>query len=562
VPRSSLGLGRLSVALTALLVITPAVPAPMAAAASAVGEAALNAKAAEEQLAAGNWEQALIHFRLAYEAVPNPDYLFNMAQCEYNLGQLKEALGHYQQYLQATEGRRRGEAVEMARMRIKAINLRQSVFSIYSLPVGADVRLEGAKQVEGRAPSDFRVPGGHYRVSVSKPNYVSQTSEVDIGIAESKSLFFQLEPIPGRLQIRNLPDGATLYIRGNRVRVPYDQEVEPGSYEIYAEATDYRPRREVVAIRAGQRLPLDFRLDYVQRSGRPELIGFWTVVGAVAGTTAVVARLTRIDDPEKGASGTLVAAGGLVGGAAGLVLATTYVPDYIRDNIALFRIGAMSIGAVDGATLGLTLHQGIAAGWTGGALGLGVGAVAGVWLDSKAPNYGRVTLMESAAAIGALAGALTVTAVKPTSNAPSDYHARYDPVGVLVGLNVGLGAGLALAYLPDQRSRGPSWKRVALIDLATAGGAFAGAVATTVNKCLAAQPDAACSFASDQRTARFTLAGGVLGMATGWFLTRNIDRAQPTTERRLSLLPVPTALPIEGRRGLTLVPGLAAQGRF
>jgi tetratricopeptide (TPR) repeat protein len=549
----------------ALLVVTVSLALPVHAA-SPSESAGIHAKSAEEQFQAGNWEQALIEFRLANEAAPNPDYLFNMAQCEYNLGLLKDALAHYQEYLGPPDARRRSEATEMARARIKAINLRQSVFSIYSLPAGADVRIEGPKQAIGRAPSDFRVPSGKYRVTVSRPAYVSQTNEVEIGIAESKSLFFQLQPIPGRLQLRNLPRAATLYVRGNRARNPYDQEVEPGSYEIYAEASEYRPRREVVQVGPGQNVNVDFRLQYVQRSGRPELIGFWTVAGVVAGTTAVAARL---DKPNNPASGSLVAAGGLVGGAVGVVLATAYVPDYIRDNVALFRIGAMSVGAIEGATIGAAAfpnEMSFTAAWTGGVLGLGAGALASVWLDDHAPNYGRVTIIESGAAIGALAGALTASAVRPEGGTPDyrkQYRKRYDPLFVLGGLNVGLGAGLALAYLPDQRARGPSWKRVALIDLATAAGAFAGAVATTVNTCLP-HPDEPCTFASDRRTAGFTLVGGVVGLTAGWLLTRNLDRNQePVPEHHdMSLLPLPSAIPVQGRAGPTLVPGLASQGRF
>jgi hypothetical protein len=562
----------LSSLLLAVLVLSRPGPAR---AASAGEDAELNARSGEEMLNAGDPEQALIHFRLAYEAVPHPDYLFNMAQCEYQLGQLKEALAHYQQYVELKDPRRRNEATEMARMRVKAINLRQSVLSINSLPVGADVRIQGPKDTSGRAPSDFRVPRGKYLVTVSKPAYVSQTNEVEIGIAESKSLFFQLEPIPGRLQLRNLPASANLYVRGNRARNPYDQEVDPGSYEIYAEASEFRPRREVVQISAGQHLVLDFRLQYVQRSGRPELIGFWTVAGVVAGTAAVAARL---DNPRTAASGTLVAAGGLVGGAVGVLLATAYVPDYIRDNVALFRIGAMSVGALEGATIGIlafpkkvgagpkqTSAVSFTAAWTGGVVGLTAGAVAGVFLDQHAPNYGRVTVIESGAALGALAGALTATAVKPETT-PSNYRTRHEPLWILGGLNVGLGAGLALAYLPDQRSRGPSWKRVTLVDLATAAGAFAGAVATTVNKCLAegGTGDAGCTFASDQRTARFTLAGGALGLAAGWFLTRNLDRepALSADRQTLGFLPLPAALPVQGPAGAIVIPGLAAQGRF
>jgi hypothetical protein len=114
-------------------------------------------------------------------------------------------------------------------------------------------------------------------------------------VADTKQLFFELEPIPARLEIYTNPPGATLYVRGNRAQNPYNQSVDPGTYEIYAEATDHRPRREVVVLKPGQRMPVDLELEYVQRSGRPELIGFWTAAGAVAGATGVLAAL---EDPD------------------------------------------------------------------------------------------------------------------------------------------------------------------------------------------------------------------------------------------------------------------------
>jgi hypothetical protein len=556
-----------------LLAVLLGTPSSRALAASAADEAAANAKSAEIMLNAGDPEQALIHFRLAYEAVRDPAYLFNMAQCEFQLGQLKEALAHYQQYVESTDPRRKAEAVEMASFRIKAIKLRKSVLGIYSVPAAADVKIEGPEKVTGQAPSDFRVPSGKYRVTVSKANHISQTSELELGIAESRSLFFNLAPIPGRLEIRTLPAGATLYVRGNRARNPYIQDVEPGNYEIYAEATDYESRRDMVYIGAGQQLRLDFPLTYVQRSGRPELIGFWATAGAIAGSTGMLARFEG--EKKTTASGTLVASAGLVGGIAGGLLANAYAPDYIPDNVALFRIGAMGIGAVDGAMLAMVAkgHYSLTAGWTGGVVGLGAGALAGPWLDDYAPKYGRVTLIQSAAIIGGLAGALTVTAVRPKSTPSYDYRQKWEPIGILVGMNVGLGVGLALAYMPSEDSYKPSWKRVALVDLATAAGAFAGAVGSTVSKCINPEPDDPitpdCGFASNAATARFTLAGGILGLAAGWWLTRDVDRdnagpSSSSSRREATFrLPVPTAMPVRGRDGTTtVVPGLATQGTF
>src|SRR5207237_6262118 len=105
----------------------------------------------------------------------------------------------------------------------------------------ATVRIQGPEEATGQAPNEFDVKRGHYRITVSRPQYASQSLEWDLGIAQTKQLFFQLEPIPGRLEIRTYPPNATLYVRGNRARNPYAQQVGPGRYELHAQATDDRP---------------------------------------------------------------------------------------------------------------------------------------------------------------------------------------------------------------------------------------------------------------------------------------------------------------------------------
>jgi hypothetical protein len=554
-----------------LLVVWPAASVR----ADAVSEARKLDETAKSEVRAGNWEMALVYFKMAYDVLSSSGFLLSMANCEYQLGQLKEALEHYQGYLTATEkqgtreeARTMSEAIDLARMRIKAINQRKSVLAISTAPPGADVHIEGPATLNDRAPTEFRVPRGRYKLTVSKQNYVPQTLDLDVDVATAKSLVFSLSPIPGRLEIRTIPPGATLYVRGNRAQNPYLQQVEPGSYEIYAEATDYKPRREVVQVTAGARSVVPFALDYVQRSGRPELITFWTTAGAIAFSTAVLARVETLKNP---ASGTLAIAGGIAGGIGGALVSRAFVPDYIRDNLALFRIGNSWIGALEGATIGLaaTGRLSLPAAWIGGATGLAAGALVGVRLEDKAPNYGRVALIQSAAAIGALAGALAVPALKPKDSTGSietvrpDYVDHYEPLGILAGLNLGLAAGLALAYLPDQREYGPTWQRVALIDLGVAAGAFVGAVATTLD-CLG-KPEQNCGFASNRLTPRFTLAGGAAGLVAAWFLTRDLDRSNETPSERHSLgfLPLPTVLAVPGADGRSrAVPGVAAQGRF
>ena len=242
-----------------------------------------------------------------------------------------------------------------------------------------------------------------------------------------------------------------------------------------------------------------------------------------------------------GASATVVAGAALVGGVAGALTATAYVPGYIRDNLALFRIGAAWIGAAEGAALGVTIRHSTAAAWLGGAAGLGLGAVTGRFLDRAAPNYGRGAVIQSGAAIGALAGALAVPAF--------DLQTRHSAPVILAGLNLGLGAGLALAYLPDQRVYGPTWRRVMLIDLATAAGGIGGALFKIVGQCLQTERDQqALRVRERQRPAhRPVRAGGRRPWARRRLAADPALRHRPDAAvgaRAGRLAPRPTVLPV------------------
>jgi hypothetical protein len=556
---------------------------------------------------AGNKEQALVEFQLANEIAPKRENVFMIAQCEYHLGKLVAARGHYQAYLaeQTT-----GELADLSRLRIEAINRRPGVFAINTVPDAVDVLIEGeGKVVTGQAPNEFQVPRGSYPVTASKANFGSESRDLAIEVAETKPLFFKLEPVPAHLMVKTTPPGAALFVRGNRTQNPYAQDVPPGIYEIYAEASYYQPKRETVTLGAGERREVDFPLTYVQRSGRPELIGFWTGIGAVGGGLLVLTQ----GNPENlrlSLSTSLFGAGMLAGGLGmGVIASTTsLVPDYIRDNLALFRIGTSWIGDLEGATLAMALSRSWTATWLGGAGGLTVGAFAGWLLDAHAPNYGRVALIQSAALLGTVAGAIGVSAVgsypsfskadpglspsDPLEKAYIDEYNHYSneskqrlALGMLVGLNVGLGTGLAMAYLPDQQKYGPSWKRVLMVDLAGVAGAV---FASAIELCSRRQPGGGrvhCADNSDTsgqtanpgqtsssgqnslngRTARFALVGAGLGLLTGWLLTMDFDRE---VQRRpeiplLSFIPLPGAVPVETPAGTAeLLPGLLSQGRF
>jgi hypothetical protein len=592
-------------------------------------------------------EQALIEFQKANELKTRPAALFMMAQCEYLLGRLKEARGHYQRYVNQNPG---GEFAALARDRVEAIDKRPSTFVINSVPDDVTVQIStdgqtGVLVAGGQAPNNFSVPRGRYRVDVTKVNYQGQTRIVDVDVAETKPLFFKLEPIPARLEIETTPPDATLYVNGNRARNPYRQEIAPGPVEIFAEAPNYQPRTVDLSLAPSEHRILTgdgrFQLSYKQRSGRPELLFASALLGGFVGAGAVAAAIGKDLDNQNVASVLLATGGGFTGAVVGGLLATPFVPGYIPDNRALFIIGGMWVGALEGFGVGVVGRQiatyeasdpspcqspcrgsvgnYLRVGFEGSLPGLALGLTTGALLAKHAPTYGRVTLIQSAALGGALTGALAQVALQwhPYGSTSWDYTVRQPagqsqmndandgvvyvksttpgapPVnagcvftpgpnmsnasapcafkdansvldlapGILIGLNVGLAAGLLGAYLPDQSRYGPSWKRVLLIDLATGAGAVAGGVfgcVFDVDGCLSAlhPTPGARSIA-----AWAALGGAGFGAVGGIVLTRSFDDDLPSREPTPGSPPIVTFAPIRGANG-DMVPAFAAMGSF
>ena len=574
-------------------------------------------------------EQALIEFTRANELKSRPAALFMMAQCQYLLGRLKEARANYQRYVDENP---QGEFAALARDRVSAIDRRPSTFVINAVPDDVTVRISPEGQTgnvvaSGQAPNNFSVPRGRYRVDVTKPNYQGQTRIVDVDLAETKPLFFKLEPIPARLEIETYPPGATLYVNGNRARNPYHQDLAPGNVEVFAEAPNYVSRAVELNLAPGahERLTGGARLTlpYRQRSGRPELLGASAVVGGLFGAAAVVAAIgTSFQDPQ--VSSVLLASGGAIaGGVIGLLVATPLVPNYIPDNRAFFIMGGMWIGLVDGGLMGVVgeqietasnifqppcpgphpcrgaLGDQLRAGFYGSAGGLALGLTGGVLLRNRAPTYGRVAMIQSAALGGAFVGALTQVALRwqpygsgwawtirnynvnsdsPNYNLPPlDAHCPTLPdatgfqqcairersvmdlmPGTLIGLNVGLVAGLLGAYLPDQHDYGPSWQRVLLVDAAVVAGGVAGATIGCV-----ANPSCLNQDPSDRDraiAAGAALLGGALGFVGGVVATRHVGEGPPGPDTSSSM-PMATFAPMRAADGST-APGVAAFGTF
>jgi hypothetical protein len=244
--------------------------------------------------------------------------------------------------------------------------------------------------------------------------------------------------------------------------------------------------------------------------------------------------------------------------------------------------------------------------FVGSLPGLAIGLTAGSLMAKKAPTYGRVALIQSAALGGMVVGALTqvtvhwkpygssweLTTREPTSPTDAMNALRDDTTGLpcmlpanqndprptcvfrsssifdlapgaLIGLNVGLVSGLLGAYLPDQSKYGPSLRRILLIDAAAGAAALAAGVGACVSlsdSCLTKpQPD------DDARAiaAGAALLGGGIGLIGGILLTRNVDAEPQSSASKTAgaTMPIATFTPMPDGRGGTM-PGFTAMGSF
>jgi hypothetical protein len=614
--------GRSSLAVVAAVaaLAVSAMPGVARAAEDATAQARSHYEVGLKLFDAREHEQALIEFSRANDIKPRPAALFMMAQCEYLLGRLKDARAHYQGYLTEVPD---GEFAALARDRVESIGKRRSTFAINTVPDDATVTISpegetGKVVASGQAPNNFSVPRGRYRVDVTKPNHQGQTRIVEVDIAETKPLFFKLEPIPARLEIETVPPHATLYVNGNRARNPYRQDVAPGHVEIFAEAPEYQSTTLELTLAPSERKSLtgmqSVHLPYRQRSGRTELMAAATVMGGLVGAGSVAAAIGGQLENGNVSALLLTTGGAVAGGIVGALAATPLVPEYIPDNRALFILGGMWIGGAEGAAIGVITQQIITsrgrpvlpcetgpcrgpignqlrAGFIGSLPGWAVGITAGALFAKRAPSYGRVALMQSAALIGGIAGAITQVATQwkpygsnweftvrpPPPEMPKPANVDCDGVGeerrcayperssldllpgTLIGLNVGLAAGILGAYLPDQSQPGPSWRRVVLVDLAFGAGAIAGATFGCVSnpQCLNGRP------LDDDRgiAAGAALLGGALGLAGGILLTRNIADAKPSSQTATAAMPVATIAPMRDVAG-GMAPSFTAVGAF
>ncbi|MBA3541775.1 MAG: PEGA domain-containing protein [Deltaproteobacteria bacterium] len=155
----------------------------------------------------GDWSAAIEHYLRAYDLVPHPFALYNIAADYEHLGKLREAARYYTLYLAAPESTDRPRVRKL----LEELRVRPARLTVRSQPEGARLFIDG--QVVGATPYIGKVKGGTHRVAADKDNHRDEKT-INIEFGEPVEVQLIVGVNTGTLYVNAYPPGALVTIDG------------------------------------------------------------------------------------------------------------------------------------------------------------------------------------------------------------------------------------------------------------------------------------------------------------------------------------------------------------
>lgn len=300
-----MGTGRriLGAVLIAAMTATMAPQLAWAQAAAATNASAEEAKRkGDDAMVALRYEDALSHYRVAYDVTKNPALLYNMGRAYEGLADFPKALDALEEFVATASPELKGRVPKLDDL-LRDVRGRVSTL-VVSAPVDdAEIRL--GERVVGKTRTGqviIRVNAGKQRLVVTKEGYFPFETDVmlpgtKIEIVDARLL---TRASSGLIRVTSPVVGAAVSIDGKLVGiVPAESAVAPGSHKIALARDGYEKAETSAVIAAGERKEVD-----VPMAERSSILGrwwFWTAVGVVAagGVTTFIA-LTTEKSPDSG----------------------------------------------------------------------------------------------------------------------------------------------------------------------------------------------------------------------------------------------------------------------
>ncbi len=226
-----------------------------------------------------DYADALTNFRAAYEFIPSPKILYDIAQCHLKLGHDLEAAEALETFL-ASGGS--DEHHDSAKAALEGLETRLARLRLSVVPPNAVLVLDEKPIHAGQ----IFVAAGTHSISASLPGYQGQARSISLEKGDSKELAMVLDregatpqrsdpeaaappqkQAPARLSITTEPAGATVTSGSLILGVaPLTTQLAPGSYPLHASLSGYRDASEVVELAQGRSSEVALRLEPVEHT--------------------------------------------------------------------------------------------------------------------------------------------------------------------------------------------------------------------------------------------------------------------------------------------------------
>lgn len=243
-------------------------------------------KAGRALYSLGYYKEAVAELTRAYELVPLPELLFNVALSYRRLGEIDKALAALDQFIdknpadasQLKEAKRQRKELESVsgdrdaflasedeaareeqRETLKGITAKAVPLIIVSEPAGARIVLNGGNLPDETSPFVGSLPAAKYVVEVTLDGYEPSLHEVRLDPKTPQPLFVTLTRKKTSLVVRVTPRAGTVSLDGERLGrgdVVGPLEVEAGSHRLLVERRFYGPWEETIELRPDARIDL------------------------------------------------------------------------------------------------------------------------------------------------------------------------------------------------------------------------------------------------------------------------------------------------------------------
>ena len=257
----------------------------------------------DEAMIALRYEEALTHYRRAYEATKNPALLYNMGRAYEGLAEFPKALDALEEFSDKAAPDLKARVPKLAEL-ITDVRNRVATLILSSAVPDAEIRL-GDRVIGRTKPGQtvFRVNAGPQKLSVSHPDYFPFERPLTLGAGkiETVDVVLASRTAEALLRVNSPVSGAAVVVDGKAIgNVPAETPVKPGQHRIALSRDGYDRAETSVVVAAGEKKDVDVSMAVHETI--TSKWWFWTGIGVVlvAGGIATYVILTTDKDPTAG----------------------------------------------------------------------------------------------------------------------------------------------------------------------------------------------------------------------------------------------------------------------